>query len=67
MAVSRKSLRDNLRTAYLDRVIALFTADGEEVHHLGLRFPHEHEVHGIVNVQDGVELPDEISVEKARA
>jgi len=31
MAVSRKSLRDNLRTAYLDRVIALFTADGEEV------------------------------------
>ena len=31
MAVSKKSLRDDLRTKYLDRIVALFNVNGEEV------------------------------------
>ena len=31
MATSRKSLRDSLRTAYLERIIELFRVNGEEV------------------------------------
>lgn len=31
MATSKKSLRDNLRTAYLERIMELFRVNGEEV------------------------------------
>lgn len=31
MATSRKTLRDNLRTAYLERIMELFRVNGEEV------------------------------------
>lgn len=31
MAVSKKSLRDELRTKYLDRIVELFKVNGEEV------------------------------------